>query len=200
MPGMTGSELAAQIRAINTDVPIVLMSRLCGRDAPRCVPSSRRALRSQQNLSLRTASHVRSMPALHQPRLSVAGAVARFQVNRAARAGNLPVAIPSGSLKPESQAFRLRPGKRSHFHDQHDLANGLWPARNGARCRGLHDDRRRYRYDARSKSSSQFQLDERQRCMSGSMTAKLADGEAFTGKFFQITTDTRVDRLESLCG
>lgn len=34
--------------------------------------------------------------------------------------------------------------------------------------------------------------------VSGNMTAKLADGESFTGKFFQITSDTRIDRLGSL--
>jgi hypothetical protein len=34
--------------------------------------------------------------------------------------------------------------------------------------------------------------------VSGSMTATLADGEMFAGKFFQVTSDTRVDRLAPL--
>lgn len=34
--------------------------------------------------------------------------------------------------------------------------------------------------------------------VSGTMTANLSDGESFTGKFFQITSDTRIDRLGSL--
>jgi len=34
--------------------------------------------------------------------------------------------------------------------------------------------------------------------VSGTMTAKLADGESFTGKFFQVTRETRVDRLSPL--
>lgn len=34
--------------------------------------------------------------------------------------------------------------------------------------------------------------------VSGTMTAKLASGESFNGKFFQVTSDTRVDRLEPL--
>jgi hypothetical protein len=34
--------------------------------------------------------------------------------------------------------------------------------------------------------------------VSGTMTAKLADGESFTGKFFQVTSETRVDRLAPL--
>jgi hypothetical protein len=34
--------------------------------------------------------------------------------------------------------------------------------------------------------------------VSGAMTATLANGEAFDGKFFQVTSETRVDRLEPL--
>jgi len=34
--------------------------------------------------------------------------------------------------------------------------------------------------------------------VSGSMTAALANGESFSGKFFQVTSDTRVDRLTPL--
>lgn len=34
--------------------------------------------------------------------------------------------------------------------------------------------------------------------VSGNMTATLANGEAFDGKFFQVTSETRVDRLEPL--
>jgi hypothetical protein len=34
--------------------------------------------------------------------------------------------------------------------------------------------------------------------VSGTMTATLANGESFTGKFFQVTSDTQVDRLSPL--
>jgi len=34
--------------------------------------------------------------------------------------------------------------------------------------------------------------------VSGDLTATLANGEAFDGKFFQVTSETRVDRLEPL--
>jgi hypothetical protein len=34
--------------------------------------------------------------------------------------------------------------------------------------------------------------------VSGTMTAALANGESFRGKFFQVTSDTRVDRLTPL--